>query len=140
MRSICLLQLCRLGVIFYEWISIPWLKSYYSFGFDHFDMDWRKSGFTGLVDLLLGNGGPFATGDWILPDLTIQGSMRINASLQTFPKTYYFSYATKMTRKVRGVTLPLSVLRIHPLLLVRVLQMCQFRFPPELSPPYKGYR
>lgn len=140
MKSICLLQVLRLGVIFYDWINVPWLKNYYNFGFDHFEMEWRKTGVTGLVDLLLGNTGPFATGDWILPDLTIQGSMRINSNLQTFPNTYYFSYASKMTRKVMGLTMPTSARRIHPLLLVRVLQMCQFRFPSDLTPPYKGYR
>lgn len=140
MKSICLLQLCRIGVVFYDWINIPWLKNYYNFGFDHFDIDWRKTGITGLIDLLLGNTGPFATGDWILPDLTIQGSIKTNSTLQTFPNTYYFSYATKMTRQMLGFTMPLSVLRIHPLLLVRVLQMCQFRFPSELNLPYKGYR
>nr|CAD1821935.1 unnamed protein product [Ananas comosus var. bracteatus] len=75
MKSICLLQLCRVGVIFYDWLDFKWLKNYYDFGFDHFEMGWRKQGISGLIDLLLGNSGPFASGDWILPDLTIQGSL-----------------------------------------------------------------
>ncbi|KAL9329499.1 hypothetical protein ACSQ67_004502 [Phaseolus vulgaris] len=41
-------------------------------------MSWRKMGIWGLVNCLLGNAGPFASGDWILPDLTIQGSTRLN--------------------------------------------------------------
>ncbi|OMO78302.1 lipase [Corchorus capsularis] len=140
MKPISLLQLCRVGVIFYDWLDIPWLKAYYNFGFDHFNMSWRKMGIWGLVDCLLGNAGPFATGDWILPDLTIQGSIRLNCHLQTFPHTYYFSYATKRTRKILGVTVPSGILSIHPLLFIRVLQMSQWRHPPDVSPPYKGYR
>ncbi|KAG2269158.1 hypothetical protein Bca52824_063713 [Brassica carinata] len=29
---------------------------------------------------------------------------------------------------------------IHPLLFIRVLQMSQWRFPPDIPLPYKGYR
>jgi len=140
MKSISLLQLCRLGVIFYDWLNISWLKNYYNFGFDHFEMGWRKTGITGLIDLLLGNAGPFASGDWILPDLTIQGSIKLNSSLRTFPNTFYFSYATKRTRKFMGLTLPSSILGIHPMLFIRVLQMSQWRHPSNMPPPYKGYR
>ncbi|XP_057984950.1 uncharacterized protein LOC110662637 isoform X2 [Hevea brasiliensis] len=140
MKPICLLQILRLGVIIYDWLDIRMLKDYYNFGFDHFNMSRKQMGILGLLDCLLGNTGPFATGDWILPDLTIQGSMQLNCHLQTFPTTYYFSYATKRTRKIMGVTVPSSILGIHPLLFIRVLQMSQWCFPPDVSPPYKGYR
>lgn len=140
MKSVCLLQLCRLGVIVYDWLDIPWLKNYYNFGFDHFEMSWRKVGFSGLVDLLLGNTGPFSSGDSILPDLTIQGSLKINSTLKTFPNTFYFSYATKRTRKLFGITVPSSVLGVHPMLFLRVLQMCMWRHPQNAPLPYKGYR
>ncbi|KAJ4955175.1 hypothetical protein NE237_011958 [Protea cynaroides] len=140
MKQVCLLQLCRLGVIMYEWLDIPWLKNYYDFGFSHFNMSWKKVGVSGLVDCLLGNTGPFASGDWILPDLTIQGSMRLNSHLNTFPNTFYFSYATKRTKKIMGITLPSSILRIHPLFFIRIFQMSQWRHPPDVLPPYKGYR
>nr|XP_034587180.1 uncharacterized protein LOC117849661 isoform X1 [Setaria viridis] len=140
MRSICLLQLCRLGVIVYDWLDIPWLKNYYNFGFDHYEMSRRKVGFSGLIDLLLGRTGPFASGDWILPDLTIQGSIKLNSSLRTFPNTFYFSYATKKTRKLFGITVPSSVLGVHPMLFLRVLQMCMWRHPQNAPLPYKGYR
>ena len=88
----------------------------------------------------MGKSGPFAAADWILPDLAIQGSIRLNSHLQTFPNTYYFSYATKRTRKVMRFTAPSGLLGIHPILFIRVLQMSQWKHPPELSPPYKGYR
>ncbi|KAH9624496.1 hypothetical protein KSS87_019798 [Heliosperma pusillum] len=140
MKPICLLQLCRLGVIIYDWFDIPWLKAYYNFGFDHFNMSWRKMGVWGLVDCLLGNAGPFASGDWILPDLAIQGSLRLNSHIKTFPDTYYFSYATKRTRQFMGVTVPSGILGIHPLLFIRVLQMSQWSHPPDVPPPFKGYR
>ena len=140
MRSICLLQLCRLGVIVYDWLDIPWLKNYYNFGFDHYEMSRRKVGFSGLIDLLLGHTGPFASGDWILPDLTIQGSIKLNSRLRTFPNTFYFSYATKKTRKLFGITVPSSVLGVHPMLFLRVLQMCMWRHPQNAPLPYKGYR
>ncbi|KAI3953994.1 hypothetical protein MKW98_017818 [Papaver atlanticum] len=84
--------------------------------------------------------GPFASGDWILPDLTIQGSTRLNSHLRTFPNTYYFSYATKKTRNLMGITLPSSILGIHPRLFIRVLQMSQWTHPPDALLPYKGYR
>ncbi|CAL5421300.1 unnamed protein product [Camellia sinensis] len=140
MKPICLLQLCRLGVIVYDWIDFPWLKAYYNFGFDHFNMSWKKMGVWGVVDCLMGNSGPFASGDWILPDLTIQGSVRLNSHLHTFPNTYYFSYATKRTRQIMGVTVPSSILGVHPMLFIRVLQMSQWSHPPDSTPPYKGYR
>ncbi|XP_050947170.1 uncharacterized protein LOC103488979 isoform X2 [Cucumis melo] len=140
MKPISLLQLCRVGVIAYEWLDIGWLKKYYNFGFDHFDMSWKKMGILGLFKCLLGNTGPFASGDWILPDLTIQGSMRLNSHLQTFKSTYYFSYVTKPPRKIFGLTVPYSIIGIHPLLSIRALQMSRWQFPSELSPPYKGYR
>ncbi|KAF9605301.1 hypothetical protein IFM89_015917 [Coptis chinensis] len=142
LKPLCLLQLCRLGVIIYDWLDISWFKTYYSFGFDHFNLSWKKAGVSGLMDCLLGNAGPFATGDWILPDLTIQGSMRLNAHLRTFPGTFYFSYATRRTRKLKfvGITVPSSIFGIHPLLFIRVLQMSQWRHPPDVSLPYKGYR
>ncbi|CAN6896609.1 unnamed protein product [Brassica oleracea] len=138
LKPICLLQICRLGSIIYDWLDISWLKSYYNFGFDHFNMSWQKTGLRGLVDCLLGNAGPFASssGDWILPDLSIQETMKLNANLKTFPNTFYFSYATKRTRKP-----PLGgVMGIHPLLSIRVLQMSQWRYPRDIPLPYKGYR
>lgn len=140
LKPICLLQICRLGVIIYDWLDIPWLKSYYNFGFDHFNMSWKKAGLMGLLDCLLGNAGPFASGDWILPDLTIQGSIRLNHKLNTFPNTFYFSYATRCTRKIMGITVPASLFGVHPLFFIRVLQMSQWRHPPDASPPSKGYR
>nr|KJB61024.1 hypothetical protein B456_009G335900 [Gossypium raimondii] len=140
MKPLCLLQLCRLGVIIYDWLDIPLLKAYYNFGFDHFNLSWRKAGLWGLVDCLLGNAGPWATGDWILPDLTIQGSIKLNSNLQTFPNSFYFSYATKRTRKILGVTVPSGILGIHPMLFMRVLQMSLYRYPTDVPPPYKGYR
>ncbi|KAJ6721898.1 ALPHA/BETA-HYDROLASES SUPERFAMILY PROTEIN [Salix viminalis] len=115
MKPICLLQFCRLGTIIYDWLDISWLKAYYNFGFDHFNMSWKKKGIFGLIDCLLGNAGPFASGDWILPDLTIQG-------------------------RIFGINVPSSIFGIHPLLFIRVLQMSQWRHPPDVSPPYKGYR
>ncbi|KAJ8438527.1 hypothetical protein Cgig2_024616 [Carnegiea gigantea] len=140
MKPISLLQICRLGVIIYDWFDIPWQKAYYNFGFDHFNMSWRKMGVWGLVDCLLGNAGPFASGDWILPDLTIQGSIGLNSHIQTFSDTYYFSYATKRTQQLFGLTVPSGILGIHPMLFIRVLQMSQWSHPPDIPPPYKGYR
>jgi hypothetical protein len=132
-----LLQVCRVGSILHHWLNIPWLKRYYDFGFDHFGMSRRLVGVRGLAGLLLSRaGGPFATVDWILPDLTIQGAARINARARTF----YFSYASRRTARVRGLTVPDGVLGIHPLLFIRVLQMCRWRFPAHVQPPYKGYR
>uniref|UniRef100_A0A6N2K137 Lipase-like C-terminal domain-containing protein n=1 Tax=Salix viminalis TaxID=40686 RepID=A0A6N2K137_SALVM len=140
MKPICLLQFCRLGTIIYDWFDIHWLKAYYNFGFDHFNMSWKKMGIFGLIDCLLGNTGPFASGDWILPDLTIQGSMQLNCHLQTFPDTYYFSYATKCTKRIFGITVPSGIIGIHPFIFIRVLQMSQWRHSPDVFPPYKGYR
>ncbi|KAG8383222.1 hypothetical protein BUALT_Bualt05G0162000 [Buddleja alternifolia] len=140
LKPVSLLQLCRIGVILYDWFDIQWLKSYYNFGFDHFNLSRKKIGVWGLVDCLMGKTGPFASGDWILPDLTLQGSIRLNSHLHTFPDTYYFSYATKRTRKIWGITIPSGLLGIHPLLFIRVLQMSQWRHPSDVPPPYKGYR
>ncbi|GLJ42880.1 hypothetical protein SUGI_0888830 [Cryptomeria japonica] len=139
LKPICLLQLCRVGVIIYDWLDIAWLKNYYNFGFDHFNMTWRRIGISGLVDSLLGNIGPFASEDWILPDLSLQLSVELNKKLRTFPKTYYFSYATKKTTKLFGVTVPSSLFGVHPLFFIRTLQMSQWRLPSNLEPPFKGY-
>lgn len=149
LRPVCLLQICRVGSLLYHWLDLPCLKRYYDFGFDHFGMSRRLVGVQGLVDLLLGRDcgrarGPFATGDWILPDLTIQGAVRTNARVRTFPGTFYFSYASRRTARSRsgggGATVPSGLLRIHPLLFIRALQMCRWRYPAAADPPYPGYR
>jgi hypothetical protein len=140
LRPVCLVQICRVGSTLYHWLDSPWLKRYYDFGFDHFGISWRAVGVSGLPGLLAGAAGPFATGDWILPDLTIQSAARINAGVRTFPGTFYFSYASRRTAKVGGATVPSGVLRIHPLLFIRVMQMCRWRHPGGAEPPCKGYR
>lgn len=140
LTSICLLQLLRVGVVIYEWLDIPVLKKYYGFGFDHYGMSWKHMGLSGLIKALLIPSGPFATGDWICPDLSIQSAVERNKTLQTFPNTFYFSYATQKTRKFLGCTVPSSIIGIHPLLCVRALQMCQWRHPSHAPPPYTGYR
>jgi hypothetical protein len=143
MRAACLLQICRVGSVLYHWLDLPWLKRYYDFGFDHFGMSRRLVGAAGLADILLRNRrGPFATGDWIVPDLTIHGAARINAGVRTFPCTFYFSYASRRTARTRGGAVPTRpLLRIHPLLFLRALQMCRWRYPAAAAPPpYEGYR
>ncbi|PUZ69342.1 hypothetical protein GQ55_2G100100 [Panicum hallii var. hallii] len=142
LRPMCLLQVCRVGSVLYHWLDLPWLKRYYDFGFDHFGMSRRLVGVRGLADILVaGKRGPFATGDWILPDLTIQGAARINARVRTFPGTFYSSYASRRTARTRrGATVPSGLLGIHPLLFLRALQMCRWRYPAGAPPPYEGYR
>lgn len=140
LTRISLLQLLRVGVVIYEWLDIPVLKKYYGFGFDHYDMSWRKIGLSGLVKAILFETGPFASHDWICPDLSIQSAVGLNQHLQTFPNTFYFSYATQMTRKFLGFTVPSSMMGIHPLLCLRALQMCQWRHPSHSPLPYQGYR
>ncbi|KAI8547833.1 hypothetical protein RHMOL_Rhmol07G0226500 [Rhododendron molle] len=140
MKAINPIQLCRLSMIFSDWMDISWLKSYYSFGFDHFDMSWRKVGLKGLFDCLMGKAGPFASGDWVLPDLTIQGSMEINQKLKTFPNTFYFSYATKRTRKIDSVTTPAPIREINPWFYIQISEMCHWHYPTNVPLPYEGYR
>ncbi|XP_047058137.1 lipase-like [Lolium rigidum] len=140
LRPICLAHVCRVGITLYHWLDSPWLKRYYDFGFDHFDMSWRVVGLSVLPSLLAGTRGPFATGDWIMSDLTVQGAARMNAGVRTFPSTFYFSYASRRTARVHGVTVPSGVLCIHPLLFIRVLQMCRWRHPTDAEPPCEGYR
>ena len=94
MAAISLLQLLRVGVVVYEWMDIPFLKRYYGFGFDHYEMSWKKIGLIGLVKSLLFETGPFASRDWICSDLSIQSAVELNKHLQTFPNTYYFRQVT----------------------------------------------
>uniref|UniRef100_A0ACD5VNW5 Uncharacterized protein n=1 Tax=Avena sativa TaxID=4498 RepID=A0ACD5VNW5_AVESA len=140
LRPVCLAHVCRLASTLYHWLDSPWLKRYYDFGFDHFGMSCRAVGLMGLPSLLAGTKGPFATGDWIMPDITIGGAARINAAVRTFPGTFYFSYASRRTTKVRGVTVPSGVLRIHPLMFVRVMQMSRWHHPATCKAPCTGYR
>ncbi|KAJ7537632.1 hypothetical protein O6H91_11G014800 [Diphasiastrum complanatum] len=140
LRKICLLQILRLGVLLYEWLDIPLLKRYYSFGFEHFNLARHQVGYIGLVKTLAGYTGPFKSGDWILPDLSIQSTIDTNHTLKTYPNTYYISYVTKSTRKLFGRTVPSSLTAIHPLLLLRTLQISWWHYPTNISPPYEGYR
>ncbi|KAL3686972.1 hypothetical protein R1sor_013281 [Riccia sorocarpa] len=137
MRPVCLLQACRIAVLIYEWIDFGLLNRFYGFGFDHYNLSWRKAGLKGLISTLLGHSGPFTTTNWILPDLSIHSSIEFNKRVKTYPNTFYFSYASKITCKVFGFTVPPSLFRVHPLLLLRSIQMCLFRFT---TPPYEGYR
>ncbi|CAL5075929.1 unnamed protein product [Urochloa decumbens] len=148
MRAAGLLQVCRVGSVLYHWLDIPWLNRYYDFGFGHFGMSRRVAGgVKALAGLLRGaNGawGPFATGDWILPDLTIHGAARTNGRLRTFPGTFYFSYATRCTTRTPGggAAVPSGSMGIHPLLFLRAMQMSRWRYPAGAGtpPPYEGYR
>jgi hypothetical protein len=99
MKSISLLQVLRVAVLLYEWLDIPALKRYYDFGFDHYNLPWHKAGMSGLRDTMLGRSGPFAKGNWVLPDLSIQYAVEVNKRLQTYPNTYYFRY-TKNTKEL----------------------------------------
>ncbi|KAJ7194484.1 hypothetical protein O6H91_Y515700 [Diphasiastrum complanatum] len=139
-KTVSLLQLLRLGVVIYEWLDIPLLKRCYTFGFEYFNLSWRQSGLRGLFTSLLNTSGPFASGDWILPDLSIQTTLQLNHGLKTNANTYYISYATKRTTKLFGQTVPSSLSNIHPILLIRALQMSFWRHPSTTSPPYEGYR
>ncbi|CAL5065921.1 unnamed protein product [Urochloa decumbens] len=147
MRAAGLLQVCRVGSVLCHWLDLPWLNRYYDFGFGHFGMSRRVAGGAkGLAGLLRGaNGawGPFATGDWILPDLTIHGAARVNGRLRTFPGTFYFSYATRCTTRTPGgggAAVPSGSMGIHPLLFLRAMQMSRWRYPAGADPPYEGYR
>nr|CAD1833701.1 unnamed protein product [Ananas comosus var. bracteatus] len=79
---------------------------------------------------------------WGLDPTRLNNSRHAHGKFRSpnLPNTYYFSYATKRTRKFLGLTIPASVLGIHPLLFLRVLQMCLWRYPTNVPPPYKGYR
>ncbi|CAN6203656.1 unnamed protein product [Urochloa humidicola] len=148
MRAACLLQVCRAGSVLHHWLDLPCLNRYYDFGFGHFGVSRRVAGVRGLADLLLlgganGRRGPFATGDWILPDLTIHGAARMNARVRTFPDTFYFSYATRCASTAAAAPASgMLRLGIHPLLFLRALQMSRWRYPGggAAPPPYEGYR
>ncbi|KAG6547786.1 hypothetical protein Mapa_010600 [Marchantia paleacea] len=137
LRSVCLLQILRIAVLIYEWIDCGLMNRYYGFGFEHYNLSWRKAGLKGLISTISGQTGPFAHSDWILPDLSIHSAIEFNKRVKTFPNTFYFSYGSKITRKTFWFTLPSSLFRVHPLLLLRSIQMCLFRFS---TPPYEGYR
>ncbi|KAL3686970.1 hypothetical protein R1sor_013279 [Riccia sorocarpa] len=137
MRPVCLLQACRIAALIYEWIDLGVLNRFYGFGFDHYNLSWRKAGLKGLISTLLGRSGPFTSTNWIEPDLSIHTAIEFNKRVKTYPNTFYFSYASKITCKMAGFTLPSSLFRVHPLLLLRSIQMCLFRFT---KPPYEGYR
>ncbi|CAI7823006.1 unnamed protein product [Closterium sp. NIES-54] len=139
MRPMCLLQVLRIGSIIFEWLDIAPLKAFYSFGFDHFPLSWRRVGLWGLVKALAGKTGPFASGDWMLPDLSLHRSMELNKKLHTHPNTYYFSYATVKTRNLMGWVVP-AALSIHPLFTLRSLQLCLWRLPKHAPRPYPTYR
>ncbi|CAI5481914.1 unnamed protein product [Closterium sp. Yama58-4] len=138
-RPMCLLQVLRIGSIIFEWLDIAPLKAFYSFGFDHFPLSWRRVGLWGLVKALAGKTGPFASGDWVLPDLSLHHSMELNKKLQTHPNTYYFSYATVKTRNLMGWVVP-AALSIHPIFTLRSLQLCLWRLPKHAPKPYPNYR
>eukprot|EP00249_Psilotum_nudum_P023292 c28821_g1_i10 orf=284-1351(-) len=139
-KSISILQFLRVATLICEWLDISILKRNYSFGFEHFNLSFRKSGLSGLAKAMRGQTGPFATGDWILPDLCIQQAIRLNRSLETHCNTYYWSYATQGTGRFLGLTIPSSILEIHPVLLIRSWQMARWRPPPQERPPYPGFK
>jgi hypothetical protein len=109
MKTISLIQFLRIGVLFYEWLDIPALKKYYAFGFDHYNLSWHKAGMSGLRDTMLGRSGPFAAGNWVLPDLSIQHAVEVNKKLQTYPNTYYFRYMVQIFQRVLNPECPLHM-------------------------------
>ncbi|PWA49913.1 hypothetical protein CTI12_AA477590 [Artemisia annua] len=134
------LWLLSVAVTIYEWLDVPWLKRYYSFGFDHFHMSRKHIGFWGLVDCLSGNAGPFASSDWVIPEVTIQGSTHINSQLNTFSDTYYFSYAVKATEQVEGKVVPKRIQSGGSWFRVQASWICDWSYPKKFQPPYSEYR
>ncbi|GKE42598.1 putative alpha/beta hydrolase fold protein [Tanacetum coccineum] len=132
--------LLSFAVTIYEWLDVPLLKRYYNFGFDHFQMSRKHVDFWGLVDFLLGNAGPFASTDWVIPEVTIQGSAHINSQLDTFSDTYYFSYAVKATEKVDGKVVPKRIKSGGSWFRVQVRWICDWSYPKNVQPPYSEYR
>jgi hypothetical protein len=139
LRHPSLLSVLAIAVIIFHWLDIEFLKKFYDFGFDHFGLSWHQAGVTGLLEALLGKRGPFASTDWILPDLSIQSSVKLNKQLQTYPDTYYFSYATTQTTEVQGHHVPAGNL-VHPLFVWRVLQIGSWSHPADHPLPYEGFR
>nr|XP_043609603.1 uncharacterized protein LOC122581435 [Erigeron canadensis] len=139
-KTISPLGLLSFVVLIYDWLDIPWLKRYYNFGFDHFHMSRKKIGFWGLVDCLLGNAGPFASSDWVIPDVTIQGSTQINSQVTTFADTYYFSYASKATKQVKGKVVPKILQSGDAWLHFQTRWMSKWHYPTHIQLPYKDYR
>ena len=90
MLPICLLQVLRIGVLIYEWLDLKNCKAFYCFGFSHFPLSRLRVGLTGLLSALANRSGPFATGDWVLPDLSLQHCFALNSKIQTHPNTFYF--------------------------------------------------
>lgn len=68
--------------------------------------------------------------------------MEINSQLNTFPNTFYLSYAGKVTKKKKGGNsiVPSCVPSYNFLLLLQVFQICSWRYPLNVPPPYNGYR
>lgn len=102
-------------------------------------MSRKKAGFGGLVDCLFGNTGPFVSSDWVIPDLTIQGSTQINRQLNTFPDTYYFSYASKATKIVEGKVIPMKLQGGRAWYCIQGTWIGKWRYP-TIQLPYKEYR
>ncbi|KAG0613388.1 hypothetical protein M758_6G099300 [Ceratodon purpureus] len=139
-RGFCALQALRVVVILYEWLDIPFLKKYYDLGFDHYNLQWRKAGISGLVKALFNRSGPFVRGNYVVPDLSVHSAVEMNKKLRTFDKTFYFSYATKGTKKWFSLwTLPGTVFGTHYLLFIRSLQIALWRYPKGLPLPYEGF-
>ncbi|XP_071720939.1 uncharacterized protein [Rutidosis leptorrhynchoides] len=134
------LGLLCFAVIIYDWLDIPWLKRYYNFGFDHFNVSRKNVGFSGLIDCLLGNTGPFASSDWVIPNITIQGSTEINSKINTFQDTYYFSYASKITKLVEGKVVPKRLRNGNMWYDLQASWTCKWRYPSHVQPPYDKYR
>ncbi|XP_076928839.1 uncharacterized protein LOC143592951 [Bidens hawaiensis] len=139
-KTISPLRFLCFAVTIYDWLDIPLLKRYYNFGFDHLHTSRKKIGFWGLVDCLSGKAGPFVSSDWVIPDVTIQGSIQINSHLNTFADTYYFSYAAKATQEVEGKVVPKRMQTCDILSHVHSLWLCKWRYPANIQPPCKEYR
>ncbi|KAI3811760.1 hypothetical protein L1987_21490 [Smallanthus sonchifolius] len=139
-KGISPLGLFCFAVTIYVWLDIPLLKRYYNFGFDHFHMSRKNIGFWGLVECLSGNAGPFVSSDWVIPDLTIQGSTQINRQLNTFPDTYYFSYVTKATKQVEGKVVPKRMQTSDIFSHIHTLWICKWCYPTNVQLPYNEYK
>ncbi|KAE8698960.1 tryptophan aminotransferase 1 [Hibiscus syriacus] len=117
MKPVSLLQLCRIGVIIYDWLDIPWLKAYYNFGsVCHRRLDPSRS-----------------------HDSRIDGNEQPSSDI---PRHILFQlrYQAHQEDPPRDGPVPSGILGIHPLLSIRVLQMSQWRHPSDVPPPYKGNR
>jgi len=108
----------------------------YDFDLGHWGFDWNVGDSLKNITDKIASSDFIHTKDNLLYDLTLQGCEAFNASVPTYPNTYYFGFVTEQTKAQRSKPQHLPKLRMNPALMAPSTYIGRYQFKQQ---PVNGW-